>query len=406
MPPKKQTKKSVKKKSKKEDVEDDLYPHPRKNQNLSGHADIEEKLLESFNSGRMHHAWLISGPRGIGKATLAYRFARHILSAGEGVNNDLIAEAPDLGAGLFGEEEKPDDNAKAKAASDGALFIAENTPVFQRVASGGHADLFSIERRRDEKTGKLKTVIGVDDVRGIGHFLSMTPAEGGWRVVVVDSVDELNPNAANALLKVLEEPPSRAILLLVCHNSASLLPTIRSRCIKMQVRPLETSTVTSLARGYMPDLSERDATRLAQLSDGSIGRALTLADAGGLDLWKEMSGLLSSLPKMDVRALHKLAEKVSRAGAEESYHTVTGLVRWWLEGVILNISGKGPGSAATEEDAHMMARIGAQASLDRWFHVWEKINHLVSRADAVNLDRKQVVLDMFLGLENAAKNTR
>ncbi len=399
MPPKKQTK------TQKEDAEDDPYPHPRKNPLLSGHADIEKNLLESFNSGRMHHAWLISGPRGIGKATLAYRFARHILSAGEGVDNDLIVEAPDLGAGLFGEESDPKEKTTG-LADDGALFIAENTPVFQRVASGGHADLFSIERRRDEKTGKLKTVIGVDDVRGIGHFLSMTPAEGGWRVVVVDSVDELNPNAANALLKVLEEPPSRAILLLVCHNSASLLPTVRSRCIKMQMRPLEMSLVASLTKEYMPDLSERDADRLAQLSDGSIGRALALNDAGGLDLWKEMSVLLSSLPRMDVRALHKLAERVSRAGAEESYHTVTGLVRWWLEGVILSISGKGSNSSATKEDLDMMARIGAQASLDRWFHVWEKINHLVSRANAVNLDRKQVVLDMFLGLENAAKNTK
>ncbi|MCK5167775.1 MAG: DNA polymerase III subunit delta', partial [Rhodospirillaceae bacterium] len=205
---------------------------------------------------------------------------------------------------------------------------------------------------------------------------------------------------------VLEEPPSRAILLLVCHNSASLLPTIRSRCIKMQMRPLEMSAVAALSKEYMPDLSERDADRLAQLSDGSIGRALALNDAGGLDLWKEMSGLLSSLPRMDVRALHKLAEKVSRAGAEESYHTVTGLVRWWLEGVILSISGKGSNSSATKEDLDTMARIGAQASLDRWFHVWEKINHLVSRANAVNLDRKQVVLDMFLGLENAAKNIK
>ncbi len=396
----------AKKKSKKEEnTEDDLYPPPRKNPHLSGHLDIEKNLLESFNSGRMHHAWLISGLRGIGKATLAYRFARHILSTGEGVNNDTIVKAPDLGAGLFGEESTPE-SKEANITDDGALFIAENTPVFQRVASGGHADLFSIELRRDEKTGKLKKVIGVDDVRGIGHFLSMTPAEGGWRVVVVDSVDELNPNAANALLKVLEEPPSRAILLLVCHNSASLLPTIRSRCIKMQMRPLETSMVASLAKGYIPDLSEKDAARLAQLSDGSIGRALALAEAGGLDLWKEMSRLLSSLPKMDVPALHKLAERVSRVGSEESYRTVTGLVRWWLEGVILSISGKGPSSTATQEDADMMARIGSQASLDRWFHVWEKINHLVSRADAVNLDRKQVVLDMFLGLENAAKNTR
>lgn len=388
---------------KSDDIDDDPYPKPRKNQFLLGHIDAEKKLLESFDSGRMHHAWLISGPRGIGKATLAYRFARHILSRGEGVNNQPIITPPDLGAGLFGGDDVID--TSLPQTGNGPLYIGENTPVFQRVASGGHADLFSIERRLDEKSGKLKTVIGVDDVRGVGHFLSMTPAEGGWRVVVVDAVDEMNLNAANALLKVLEEPPSRAILLLVCHNSADLLPTIRSRCIKMVMRPLEQSTVTTLIQEYMPDLSATDALRLSQLSDGSIGRALNLAEAGGLVLWKETRNLLSSLPKLDVKALHTLAEKVSRAGAEESYNTVTNLVRWWLEGLILVVSGKDVSSMALKEDTDMMAAIGSKASLDRWFHVWEKINYLVSRADAVHLDKKQVMLDMFLGLENAAKKT-
>ncbi|MDH5188098.1 MAG: DNA polymerase III subunit delta' [Rhodospirillaceae bacterium] len=387
------------------DIESEPYPRPRKNPFLTGHDDAEKKLLESFNSGRMHHAWLISGPRGIGKATLAYRFARHILSHGEGVNNQPIVAPPDLGAGLFGAEDVPEENLPQ--TDNGPLYLGENTPVFQRVASGGHADLFSIERRHDEKSGKLKTVIGVDDVRGIGHFLSMTPAEGGWRVVVVDAVDEMNPNAANALLKVLEEPPSRAILLLVCHNSANLLPTIRSRCTKMAMRPLNQSTVISLIEKYAPDLNSGDARHLAQLCDGSIGRALNLAEAGGLDLWKETRNLLSSLPGVDVRALHSLAEKVSRAGAEESYNTVTSLVRWWLEGLILVISGKDAGSSmAIKEDVDMMASIGAKASLDRWFYVWEKINNLVFRANAVNLDRKQVVLDIFLSLENAAKNVK
>lgn len=271
----------------------------RNNPFLSGHKNAEQKLFDSFNSGRMHHAWLISGPRGIGKATLAYRFARHILSGGEGVINDPIIPPPDLGAGLFGEDEA----AEEKPADASPLYIAENTPVFKRVAASGHADLFSIERKRDEKTGKMKTVIPVDDVRGIGHFLSMTPAEGGWRVVVVDSVDEMNPNAANALLKVLEEPPSRAILLLVCHNSASLLPTIRSRCIKLNVRPLAPTTVVTLLNEHIPDISQADAERLAQLSDGSIGRALALADAGGLDLWNEMSMILSTLPKINGKSV-------------------------------------------------------------------------------------------------------
>lgn len=392
-----------------DDDDEEAILHPRDNPDLVGHEDIETQLLDSFNSGRMHHAWLISGPEGIGKATLAYRFARHILS--QGANNEIPETAPDLSAGLFGEDPEPE---VQDASEQGPLYMDCQTPVFRRVASGGHADLFSIERRRDEKTGKLKSAIVVDDVRGVGHFLSMTPAEGGWRVVVVDAADHMNINAANAILKVLEEPPKRAVLLLVCHNPGKLLPTIRSRCRTLQMRPLGNDTVASLAQDMIPDLSQREAERLASLSEGSIGRALRLADAGGLELWAELMGLMQSLPRLDVRAVHALADRVSRAGSEDAFDTVTTLVRWWLERMILNTAGGGAGNGAgagqigatNEQEAELAQRLSGDGSLDRWFKVWEKINHLVARTDAVNLDRKQVVLEMFLGLESAARPAR
>ncbi len=391
-----------------DDDDEDEILHPRDNPELIGHEDIEAQLLDSFNSGRMHHAWLISGPEGIGKATLAYRFARHILS--QGANNEIPETAPDLSAGLFGEDPEPKAEPRSELmAEQGPLYMDPETPVFRRVAAGGHADLISIERRRDEKSGKLKNAIVVDDVREVGHFLSMTPAEGGWRVVVVDSADHMNINAANAILKVLEEPPKRAVLLLVCHNPGKVLPTIRSRCRKLQMRPLSDDTVAALAQNMIPDLSQKEATRLASLSEGSIGRAIRLADAGGLELWAELMGLMQSLPNLDVPAAHALADRVSRIGAEDAFHTVTTLMRWWLERMILNTATNGPtGGAASPDDPdlELAQRLSAQGSLDRWFKVWEKINHLVAKTDAVNLDRKQVVLDMFLGLESAAKPAR
>jgi len=369
---------------------DNWPPHPRTNWRLSGHGDAERTLLDSYNSGRMHHAWLITGPKGIGKATLAYKFARFMLAKGK---------TGDAGPGLFGDAlpETPPDS----------LDVAPDHPVAQRMAAGAHADLLSIERRINEKTGKLKTVIDVESVREVGQLMTHTSAEGGWRVVVIDAADEMNPNAANAVLKVLEEPPKNALFLLVSHNPGRLLPTIRSRCRTLKLRPLAAELVVELTQTYAPEVFGDDAWRLAELSDGSIGRALGLVEEGGLELYGELLALLHTLPRLDVKALHALADKVARAGADDAFHTVTGLLRWWLERMILAAAGK-DGDAGREpaRDAGFMQSLAAQASLDRWFLVWEKINQLIARTDGLNLDRKQVVLDIFLGLENTVRPAR
>ena len=364
-------------------------PRPIENTQLHGHDEAEQLLLDTYNSGRMHHAWLISGPKGIGKATLAHRFARFVLANGK----------KDTGPSLFGDA--------LPAADPTSLQVERENPVYQRIVAGGHADMLVIERRINEKTGKLKTVIDVDSVREVGAFMRLTPAEGGWRVVVIDSADEMNPNSANAVLKVLEEPPKNALLLLVSHNPGRLLPTIRSRCRTLKLRPLKPDLLTNLVHTYAPDVSSEDASRLAALSDGSIGHALGLVEEGGLELYAELLSLLHTLPRLDVQALHALADKVARAGADDAFRTVTGLLRWWLERMVLTAAGKAPASSGMADDeALFMAGLASQASLDRWFLVWEKINHLVARADGLNLDKKQIVLDAFLGLESTVQSAR
>lgn len=368
---------------------EDWPPSPIANTQLQGHEDAEQTLLDAFNSGRMHHAWMITGPKGIGKATLGHRFARFVLANGK----------KDDGPGLFGDDLPADDPR--------SLEVSRDNPVYTRIVAGGHADMLVIQRRVNEKTGKLKSVIDVDSVREVGGFLRLTPAEGGYRVVVIDSADEMNANSANAVLKVLEEPPKNALLILVSHNPGRLLPTIRSRCRTLKLRPLSDEKVVELVRSYAPDVGPDDAQRLASLSDGSIGRALGLVEEGGLELYAELLGLLHTLPNLNVQALHALADKVARAGADDAFHTVTGLLRWWLERMILTAAGKVPTTTAqADEEALFMAGLASQASLDRWFLVWEKINHLVARTDAVNLDKKQVVLDAFLGLENTVRSAR
>lgn len=363
-------------------------PHPRENPDLRGHEEAEKILLEGFHGGRLAHAWLISGPQGIGKATLAYRFARYVLANG----GPGSAGEPEPGPGLFGDE-TPADGA-------GSLYVAPERPVFRRIAAGGHPDFIGVERTLNDK-GKLRSEIVVDDVRAVGRFFAMTAGEGGWRVAVIDNADEMNTSAANAVLKVLEEPPAQALLLLVSHNPGRLLATIRSRCRKLALQPLPGETVESLIAEALPDLDAGDASALAYLADGSPGRALALAAEGGLELYRDMTGLLETLPRLDIPALHAFGARLGKTGADEAFRTASNLLRCWLARLILSASGAMAADGLTADEKALMDRLGQAAGLDRWFELWEKINRLLDKTEHANLDRKQVVLNVFLTLENA-----
>ncbi len=344
--------------------------HPRCNPDLIGHAGAERTLTEAFASGRMAHAWMLCGPRGIGKATLAYRFARQVLASTGGGAGE--------GGGLFG--------AAAPAASDPRSDPAH--PVFQRVAVESHLDLLTVERRGNEKTGRMGDEIVIEDVRRIGDFLSKTSAEGGWRVVVVDAADELNRNAANALLKWLEEPPRRVLMLLVVHNPGRVLPTLRSRCRRLTLRPLDTATVDRRLADARPDLSVDDRRMLADLSEGSLSRALALADPDGLELGRRLLSMLNGLPDLDIVALHDLADGLIRGESPaERFRAAADIARWWL--------------ARRLRARAVETRSG---DLDPWLEVWEKTDRLLSRAAGLDLDRKQVFLALVLGLQGAARH--
>ena len=366
-------------------------PPPRVNWNLVGHEDAERELLDAFNSQKLHHAWLLTGPRGIGKATLAFRFARFVLSQGSGAGGAATG-------GLFADEPR-------KAPE--TLYVDPQDPLFRRVASAGHADLVTVERGFDEKKKKLRSEIVVPDVRGIGGFMARTAAEGGWRVVVVDCADEMNRHAANALLKVLEEPPSRALLLVVSHTPGQLLPTIRSRCRTLGLRPLTDETVATITTQYRPEITTEQAADLARLAGGSIGRALAMAEQDGLTLYADVMRLLADLPTIDGVALHRMGDTVARAGAEETFRTVAGLIRELLSRLIrhaaANDPAQAPASGALAEEQALFARLAPAASLDRWLEVWEKTSRLLARVESARLDRKQVLLNVFLEFESAVR---
>ena len=347
---------------------------PRRNPGLVGHAAAERMLADIQRAGRLPHAILIGGPRGIGKATLAFRFARWLLSGGG--QTSLFGDMP--------------------ASHD--LYLDPENAVYRRVASGGHADLMTVERNWDKTRKRLRGEIVIDDVREISHFLHLTSAEGGWRIVVIDGADEMNRNSANALLKLLEEPPHGTLLMLVCHAPGRLLPTIRSRCRRLILQPLAREEVRSLIRTHEPAMAAADVEALAELSGGSIGRALDLHSAGGLELYRVLIALLSQLPRLDVPAIHQLADRLAKTDSADAYHTFIDLLLNWLEHAVTTIAAGDEGDEIVAGEAALRRRLAETARLDRWVDVWDNLRHGFARADDLALDRKQAVIEAFMAL--------
>jgi DNA polymerase III subunit delta' len=357
-----------------------IAPPPRANPELLGHEAAENALRRLFRSGRMPHAVLLSGPRGIGKATLAYRFARFVLMHG----------ATEIAGGL------PVD-------CGGGLGVPAGCGVFRRVASGGHADLLAVERAYDPRRRRMRGEIVVEETREIAAFLRLTAAEGGWRVVVVDGAEEMNRSAANSLLKILEEPPRRALLLLVTHSPGRLLPTIRSRCRRLQMTPLPPAIVSRLLEIYRPGLPPAQSAALIALANGSIGRALELAEADGIALYKEMLALLAREQGADPAALHRLADRLARSESDSAYRAVEELLSHVLGEIALRAAGHPSGRQPCPEAEQVLRRLGAAAPAARWAWLCERVAAPFPRGDALNLDRKQTILGAFFAIERLAR---
>ncbi len=336
-----------------------MAPEPRANPLLLGHDAAEAALLDAMRSGRMHHAWLITGPNGVGKATLAYRFARRLL------------------AGMPTGE---------------SLALDPSHPVFRRVAAGAHADLHTVELAYDEKRRRLRTQITVDDVRRISTFMSLTPAEGGWRIAIVDGAEEMNQSSANALLKILEEPPRRAILLLVCAAPGRLLATIRSRCRRLRLDPVPSEAMDRLLRIYLPEQGADERGRLVTLAEGSPGRALLLAHEEGLSVASLVDEVLAALPGLKPARAYAVADKV--VGGDTAFTNFFDLLRAGIASAVRDVV-RGRGD---EEQS----RLVALRPLDAWGDVWHALTRLQDETERFNLDKRQAVVS---GLGMLSGNT-
>ena len=345
---------------------------PRENPDLLGHTSAERELRRLAEAGRLPHAILLSGPRGIGKATLAFRFARFLFAVG--------------------------------SAGDDGLAADPESSVFRRVASGGHADLLTVERAYDPRRRRLRSDILVEDTRAIAGFFRLTSAEEGWRVVIVDGAEEMNRNAANALLKILEEPPRRGLLLLVSHSPGRLLPTVRSRCRHFPLKTLPRPVVLRLLTEYRPELAGPEAEALAGLAEGSIGRAIELADAGGLALYRSMLNMLAQVPQVVIADLYAFADKLARPDAEEAYRANAELLSQFLARMVADAAGRRLGSGETiAEEGEVMQHLAGRADPLRWADLRDRIDRDFADTDQLNLDRKQAILGAFFAIAELAR---
>jgi DNA polymerase-3 subunit delta' len=314
---------------------------------------------------------LIAGPRGVGKATLAWRIARFLLTA------------PPPG-GLF--DEPPPQT----------LDVDPQNPVVRRMQAGAEPRLFVLRRPWDADAKRLKREITVDEARKLKSFFALSSADGGRRVVIVDAADELNPNAANAILKILEEPPEGAVILMIAHQPSRLLPTIRSRCRVLRCGPLDA-----------PDLAQalgRDpGAGVAELAQGSVGEAVGLVQAAGAETYAELIALFSRLPDFDRQAALKLAESTAARGAEARFDLVLGLTEKFLARLARTGAGRPPLVAAAPGEIELLTRLApSQQAARGWADLAQSLGDRVRRGRAVNLDPAALILDMVLKIRDRA----
>ncbi|WP_138466873.1 DNA polymerase III subunit delta' [Poseidonocella sp. HB161398] len=358
-------------------------PHPRETPRLFGHDALLAEIAQAIGGERLHHGWLVTGPKGSGKATLAWAMARAILCR-------------EPGGGMFGPEPVPAD-----------LHVDPQHPVARRVAALSEPRLSLLRRPYDEKTGRLKAEIPVDAVRALKRFFSMSATDGGARVVIVDSADDLNVAAANALLKLLEEPPKNTVLILVSHQPGRLLPTIRSRCRLLRLAPLGPEPLAAALEqtGAEIPADPAEMARLARLAGGSVGTAVGLCQLDGLGLYGTLLRLVAGMPDHDRALALGLAEALSPREAEPQR-----LLMQELLGTILadlaraGVTGRAPGDLGPEMQAALCRLSPDHAAAQAWAGAQARIARRLAHGTAVNLDPGSLILDMVHTLDATASD--
>ena len=352
-------------------------PHPRETPTLIGQDAAEREFIEACASGRLHHAWLITGPSGVGKATLAWRIARFLLTL-------PVA----------------DNGSPALPSTLTSLDTDWNDPAIRRALALSEPRLFLLRRPWDEKTERLRQEITVDEVRRLRSFFGLSVTDGGYRTVIVDTADEMNVNAANALLKLLEEPPANTVMLLVCHQPSGILPTIRSRCRTLRCRTLEPDEIGAvLAQAGLE--GDVNAPGLAALSGGSAGTALRLLTLDGLAIYSELIGVFAN--RSDRTEALALADSVAGAANAERFELVVEL----LDVLLARLAHAGLAAQTTDSaipgETELFSRLCPDARTSRhWAALHQELGTRARQGRSVNLDPATLLLDIVFRIHEAA----
>jgi DNA polymerase III subunit delta' len=355
-------------------------PHPRETTTLFGQSSAEASFLQAYTSGRMHHAWLLTGPRGIGKATMAWRIARFLLATPEDTGPSMFAPEP-----------------------PSTLHIDPDDPVSRRLRALSEPGLFLLRRGPTDKGDRLSNDIRVDMVRKLAGFLHLSATEGGRRVVIVDAADELNSQAANALLKMLEEPPARCFFLMISHQPTGLLPTIRSRCRELRLSPLDHDDMARALEQAGIEVPA-DTAALTELSAGSVGEAMRLISQGGLSIYADLISMFGRLPDLDRPRALRLADTAAARGATNRLDLLLALVDLMLARLARSgAAGHPPAIEAAPGEAALMARLAPGPDSARaWATTAQQISARMGHGRAVNLDPASLVLDTVFRIQKTA----
>lgn len=345
--------------------------HPRMRQGpIYGAEAAEAAFKEALTAGRLHHAWMITGQPGSGKATLAYRMAAFMLAGGgPGEDSGSLFDIP----------------SSQKIPSPQKLEIDPDHPALRLIRSRAHPGL-KVLSRRPRKDGKgYYNVIRVDEVRELAPFFGLT-AEG-WRIVIIDALDDMNVAAQNALLKMLEEPPQNSLFLLVCHTPSATLPTIRSRCRRLALKPLKDAELAAIISETLPSLTDEERDIAVSLAEGSPGQGLSLAAGGGIALLREWFAIVAG-GNLDLENAVKLAERLGQKRNEEEYFLFRDILLWWLRRRIRQTAGVAVSLLPGEQAP-------SSVGLEDWLNLWEKTERLLRRTEEVNLNRRRSLTTVF-----------
>ena len=357
--------------------------HPRETLELFGQNLAEKRFLNAFNNNNLHHAWLISGSSGIGKATLAWRIAKFLFVNQSNNSNELFKED----------------------TLSSSLDIDHSHPVNPRLRALSEPNLFLLRRLYDEEKKRFRSNIAVDQVRKLNHFFALSSTDSKRRVVIIDSVDDLNNNSANALLKSLEEPPKDCLFLLISHQPAALLPTIKSRCIELRCQKLSSENMYKALNTSNID-TDTLSDGLINLSDGSVGNAIRLSNYNALSIYKSIVEIVETFPNLNGNLAIALSEQASKKGNDQILNIIVELIELVISRLAYSGLGKLTEELIQNEKIILNSVSNTEKHAKSWADLVGKLRKKINYAITVNIDPGTLILDTLFTMNQTSQQLR